>query len=245
VPWLIENAKADFNGCLRMARDPGEILQKRVAIFPTGRLERSRFAADAFACCWADGGGDLSHWQLEALAFFDHLLYSAANGYANQPRVRYWKDGAEAYGSAADFPIPGCAPERFCLASSGADPAAHRLSAKDDETGANGWAATPLGAIVTAGFDEVVNQLVTYEAVMNEDAEFSGPVTASLTFSSTEIDSPVVARLGRVDTAGIYHALSLGTIRPALRKIDTKRSTATEIAIDTDIPEPLIPNEPA
>ncbi len=184
------------------------------------------------------------HWQLEALAFFDHLLYGAANGYANQPPVRYWKDGAEAYGSAADFPIPGSAPERFYLASSGADPAVHRLSVKDDETGANSWAATPLGAIVTAGFDTVANQLVSYEAVMNEDTEFSGPITASLKFSSSEIDSHVVARLGRVDRAGVYHSLSLGTIRPALRKINTKRSTATEIAIDTDTPEPLSPNEP-
>jgi uncharacterized protein len=184
------------------------------------------------------------HWQLEALAFFDHLLYGAANGYANQPPVRYWKDGAEAYGSAADFPIPGSAPERFYLASSGADPAVHRLSVKDDETGANSWAATPLAAIVAAGFDAVANQLVSYEAVMNEDTEFSGPITASLKFSSSEIDSHVVARLGRVDRAGVYHSLSLGTIRPALRTVDTKRSTATEIAIDTDAPEPLSPNEP-
>jgi hypothetical protein len=80
--------------------------------------------------------------------------------------------------------------------------------------------------------------------VVNEDAEFSGPITASLKFSSSEIDSHVVARLGRVDRAGVYRSLSLGTIRPALRKIDTKRSTATEIAIDTDVPQPLIPNEP-
>jgi hypothetical protein len=43
--------------------------------------------------------------------------------------------------------------------------------------------------------------------------------------------------------AGVYHPLSLGTIRPALRKIDAERSTATEIAIDIDDPEPLIRNE--
>ena len=36
----------------------------------------------------------------------------------------------------------------------------------------------------------------------------------------------------------------MGTIRRVLRKIDNKRSTATEIAIDTDVPEPLIPTEP-
>jgi uncharacterized protein len=78
---------------------------------------------------------------------------------------------------------------------------------------------------------------------MNEDAEFSGPITASFKFSS-EIDSHFVAQLGRIDRAGVYHLLSLGTTRPALRKIDTKRSTATEIAIEMDVPEPLIPNEP-
>jgi uncharacterized protein len=79
------------------------------------------------------------------------------------------------------------------------------------------WAATPLGAIVTAGLDEVVNQIRSYEMVVNEDTEFSGPITASLKFSSSEIDSHVVARLGRVDRAGVYRLLSLGTIRPALR----------------------------
>lgn len=184
------------------------------------------------------------HWQLEALAFFDHLLYGAANGYAQQPPVRYWKEGAESFGTAAGFPTPGSAPERFYLASGGSDVAAHRLSTRDDESGANRWAATPPGGIVTAGFDEVANQLVSYETVMNEDTEFSGPITASLKFSSSEIDSHVVARLGRIDKAGVYHSLSLGTIRPALRKIDTKRSTATEIAIDMDVAEPLIPNEP-
>ncbi|MGA7313545.1 MAG: CocE/NonD family hydrolase [Silvibacterium sp.] len=184
------------------------------------------------------------HWQLEALAFFDHLLYGAANGYANQSPVRYWKAGAEVFGTAADFPIPGSQQQRFYLASSATDSATHRLSAKDDETGTNRWAAVPPGAFVTAGFDEVANQLLSYETVVNADTEFSGPITASLRFSSSEIDSHVVARLGRVDKAGVYHALSRGTIRPALRKIETKRSTATEIAIDMDIPEPLIPNEP-
>ena len=33
-------------------------------------------------------------------------------------------------------------------------------------------------------------------------------------------------------------------IRPACRKIDVKRSTASEIAIDIDVPEPLSPGEP-
>jgi predicted acyl esterase len=90
----------------------------------------------------------------------------------------------------------------------------------------------------------VANQLASYEMTMTEETEFSGPITASLKFSSSEIDSHVVARVGRVDGTGMYHALSLGTIRPALRKIDAERSTATEIAIDIDVPEPLVRNEP-
>ena len=34
-------------------------------------------------------------WQLEALAFFDHVLRGADNGYAEQAPVRYWVEGAE------------------------------------------------------------------------------------------------------------------------------------------------------
>jgi len=68
------------------------------------------------------------------------------------------------------------------------------------------------------------------------------PITGQ-TFLDNEIDSHVVARLGRVDKAGIYHLLSLGTIRPACRKIDMQRRTATEIAIDIDVPEPLTSGE--
>jgi hypothetical protein len=76
---------------------------------------------------------------------------------------------------------------------------------------------------------------------MDEEVEFSGPIAACLKFSCNEIDSHVVARLGRVDKAGVYHLLALGTIRPACQKIDIKRSTATEIAIDIDVREPLAP----
>ncbi len=47
------------------------------------------------------------HWQLEALAFFDHLLHGADNGYARQPAVRYFTDGTGDYRTATDFPIPG------------------------------------------------------------------------------------------------------------------------------------------
>ncbi|WBK02194.1 CocE/NonD family hydrolase [Methylocystis parvus] len=184
------------------------------------------------------------HWQLEALAFFDHLLYGADNGYAAQARVRYWIEGVDAYGSAANWPLPGSTPLRLYLASSGADAGTHRLTREPSEGGTNRWAAIPLGGTVCAGFDEVANQRLTFEMPVEEEMELSGPVTLSLSFSSNEIDSYVVARAGRRSADGSYHLLSMGAIRPACRRVDEARSTATEIAIDIDAPEPLTPGIP-
>ncbi len=67
----------------------------------------------------------------------------------------------------------------------------------------------------------------------------SGLVTRSMVFSSNEMDSHVVAHTGRIDRDGDHQLLFMGTIRPACRKIDVSRSTAAEIAIDIDTPEPL------
>lgn len=184
------------------------------------------------------------HWQLEALAFFDHLLYGADNGYDAQARVRYWTEGSKDYRRATDWPLAGSTPLRLHLASGGADGATHRLHHAPGETGANRWAAVPLGAVVPAGFDEVANQRLTFEMPVDEEMELTGPVTLSLCFSSNEIDSHVVARTGRVAVDGTYQILSMGAIRPACRRIDAARSTATEIAIDIDAPEPLLPGIP-
>ena len=184
------------------------------------------------------------HWQLEALAFFDHLLYAADNGYESQARVRYWRQGVRTYGSASDWPLPDSAPLRLYLASGGDDRATHRLTPELPTDGLNRWAAVPPGATVTAGFDEVANQSLAFELPIEGEMELTGPVTVSLDFSSNEIDSHVVARMGVVATDGTYQILSMGMIRPACRRIDETRSTATEIAIDIDTPEPLVPGVP-
>jgi putative CocE/NonD family hydrolase len=184
------------------------------------------------------------HWQLEALAFFDHILFGSANGYARQAPVRYWRDGAEDYRSATNFPIPESKAIRFHLASSGADSSTHRLTLADGNAGSNRWAAVPMGALVTAGLDEVANQILSYETAVDDDLELTGPIDLSLSFSSNEIDSHVIARLSRIDASGGLHPLSLGSIRPACRRIDEARSTTTEIAIDIDAPQPLTRNEP-
>lgn len=182
-------------------------------------------------------------WQLEALAFFDHILRGTDNGYAEQPRVRYWLDGEERYMGADSFPILGSKPVRLYLTSGGADAATHALTRDPPAGGANSWAAIPIGLPIIGGFDEVANQMLTYELRVDRDMRFAGPVSMHLSFSCNEIDSHIVARLGRVGADGSYHLLSLGTIRPACRTRDHERSTACEIVLDTGR-QPLTPGEP-
>jgi hypothetical protein len=184
------------------------------------------------------------HWQLEALAFFDHLLYGVDNGYARQARVRYWTQGTDAYRAASAWPLPGCTALRLYLAPNGADAAVHRLARDLPRGGQNRWAAVPLGATVCPGFDEVASEILSYEMPVAEEMELAGPLTMSLSFSSNEIDSYVVARTGVVSEDGRYRILSMGAIRPACRRIDEARATRTEIAIDIDRPEPLVPGAP-
>jgi hypothetical protein len=183
-------------------------------------------------------------WQLEALAFFDYILCKTDNGYAEQPRVRYWLDGEERFVGAAGFPIPGSEPMRLYLASGGADAATHVLARNPSaDAGLNSWVAIPIGLPVVGGFDEVANQMLTYEWRVDQDVQLAGPVTAHLSFGCNEIDSHIVTRLGRVAIDGTYRQLSMGTISPARRRHDPGRSTACEIAIDTGCPEPLRPGE--
>ncbi|MHB8884140.1 MAG: CocE/NonD family hydrolase [Methylovirgula sp.] len=230
VPFVVVQNLGYFNlhqfGCYDLFQNAGTPKDRKWMILGPPRYELPVYA-----------------WQLEALAFFDHILRGTENGYAAQPRVRYWLDGEDRFAGAADFPIPDSAPKRFYLASAGEDRAVHRL-AETPGDGENAWVAIPINAPMFGGLDEVANQVLSFDAEMEEEVEFSGSVTAHLSFSCNEIDSHVVARLGRVDAAGTYHLLSLGTIGPSRRRVDAARSTACEIAIDTDIREPLTPGVP-
>jgi putative CocE/NonD family hydrolase len=184
------------------------------------------------------------HWQLEALAFFDHVLFGAANGYAEQPSVRYLTDGTGEYHAATDFPIPGR--ETIRLHPTGAangEPGSLSPDAAHSSA-TSSWAAMPIGAPFASDLDGVTDQVLCFETDFAEETEFAGPVTANLNFSCNEIDSYVIARVGRVEESGVYHLLSLGAISPARRRIDETRSTSTEVATDVSAPEPLVPGEP-
>ena len=151
------------------------------------------------------------------------LLYGTDNGYAGQARVRYWAQGINAYRAATSWPLPGSTAVRLYLAPNGADAAIHRLVRDPQQGGLNRWAAVPFGAVVCAGLDDVVNQRLSYEMLVDEEMELTGPVTVSLSFGSNEIDSHVVASTGLVSADSAYRILSMGAIRPACRKIDAAR----------------------
>lgn len=231
VPFVVVQNLGYFNlhqfGCYDLFQNAGTPPDKKWMILGPPRYELPVYA-----------------WQLEAAAFFDHILRGTDNGYAGQPKVRYWRDGDNRYVGAESFPVPDSAPVRFYPASTGEDRTIHRLAPIPPAEGSNSWVAIPLGAPVVGGLDEVTNQMLTFETGIGETTEFAGPVSLHLTLSSNEIDSQIVARLGRVDTAGVYHLLSMGTISPARRRLDPARSTACEIAIDTSVREPLVPGEP-
>jgi len=182
-------------------------------------------------------------WQLEALAFFDHILFDAANGYASQSRVRYWVDGAERFAGASVFPPAEAQPLRLYLASRGADGDRHALRTCVPPESTNDWVAIPPGAPAIGGLDAVANQDLVYELAVDAATDLAGSITANLLFSSNEIDSYVLARLSRVDAQGRDQLLSLGAISPSRRRIDATRGSAAEIAIDTSQPEPLVPGQ--
>ncbi|NEM08736.1 CocE/NonD family hydrolase [Geodermatophilus normandii] len=183
-------------------------------------------------------------WQGEALAFFDHVLRGTDNGYAEQPHVRYWVEGAERFDTATAFP-PACGEvRRLHLGPPDEDATTCRLSREATAEGSGSWVAVPLGLPQLGGLDEVAHQVLTFDLPVEEDTRLAGPVTARLTYSCNEIDSYVVARLSRLDAAGECHQLSLGAIRPASRTEEEGRSTPLEIAIDAGLREPLVPDEP-
>jgi uncharacterized protein len=183
-------------------------------------------------------------WQLEALAFFDHIVRGTDNGYADQPHVRYWVDGTDDFAAATTFPPAEAEVRQLYLGSGGADHDTHRLTTEPPAEGWNSWVAVPPGVPVLPGLDEFAPQVLSFDLPVTEDLRLAGPVTTQLSFSSNEIDSYVVARLSRIDADGTLHLLSLGSIRPVARTVDPARGSSVEIAIESGRREPLVPGRP-
>lgn len=178
-------------------------------------------------------------WQLEALAFFDYVIKGVENGYDRQPRVRYWRDGADGWASADEFP-----PADAKLLRLYPDPDTRALSSTVPRPATATWLSIPRGIAVLPGIDAIEPEVLRYRFTAPADLDLVGPVTVNLRYACSEIDSYLVARLDRIDARGMRRCLSMGHLRPATRRVDAARSSRCEIAIDLQRPLPLAPNEP-
>lgn len=181
-------------------------------------------------------------WQLEALAFFDHIVKGVDNGYDRQPAVRWSRDGAAvgepAWGSAPDFPPP--ASYKLTLHPT----VAGSLQVEPAAEASSHWLAAPQVPGLVPGTDSVMPHVLRFIYTVPTDTELVGPAHLRLGLASTEIDTHVVARLDRIDRAGKRHCLSMGNQRAATRHVMPEFSTAAERAIDDRIKTPLVPGEP-
>jgi predicted acyl esterase len=180
----------------------------------------------------------VTDWQLEALAFFDRYVKGFDNGYERQARVRYYRDEHLGWGRAASFPAPDSRPLRLY-------PASDTTLAEHvpDDGVVSHWLALPAGLRVLPELGETVPEQRTYAWTAPRPLELFGPVTLSLRYSCTEIDSYIVARLDRVDATGARTPLCFAHRRPAVRAPLEGAGSAAEVAIDPRSREPLRPNE--
>ncbi|MGA8478063.1 MAG: hypothetical protein WB696_08905 [Chthoniobacterales bacterium] len=155
-------------------------------------LERPHYELPVFA------------WQLEALAFFDHIVKGVENGYREQAGVRYWLEGENRYATATVFPIAAARRLRF-YPGPGQDLFGPQPLTPETKEGIASWNAVPPHTELVGGLAEIMNQKLIYDYLAEKDIEIAGPVTLQLRFSCNEIDSYIVARVGRVDASGQYH----------------------------------------
>jgi len=67
--------------------------------------------------------------------------------------------------------------------------------------------------------DEVANPTLAFETLVSEKTELVGPVTASLVFSRSEIDSTRSHTSRASRQLGPLHTLSMGSIPPVYRRM--------------------------
>ncbi|QLZ69924.1 Putative serine esterase [Legionella sp. PC1000] len=182
-------------------------------------------------------------WQLEALAFFDHIVKGIDNGYSNLSPVRYWVEGKNKFESATNFPIPEMQVHKLYLQGQSNSSKRRILQHQIPNEEQDSWISIPPGTEVLPGIEQFETQKLAYEFIFERETTIIGPITLQLKYSCNEIDSYVIARLGKIDHEGNYHPLSMGHLRPATRAIDTQ-STRCELVINTSIVTPLQHNIP-
>jgi uncharacterized protein len=159
----------------------------------------------------------------EILAFYDHHLKGADNGYDRLPPVRYWLQGADGWHEAEDWPPPDAEKVRFYPAPRSADAKqTHPLSAKaPGGTAEVSFLARPRSTLYPRELNRYESQVLRFAAEpFSEDKEVVGPIALSVRLSSTAIYTYLTARLSDLGPDGTRRSLSFGYQRAAVRKVD-------------------------
>lgn len=188
-------------------------------------------------------------YQEEIARFYDSVLGGVRNGFEELPAVRYWLHGAERWESATDWPVPDAHPWWLYLTGGEDDRAPGRLAAQPPAEGdpPRSWAAIPTGVEYPGAFDllEPDPHLVRYESPpMSADTHLVGPAHLTVRMASTAMDTHLQARLSDLAPDGGSTVLSVGWLLASHRRVDERRSTATEVVHDHRRPEPLEPSRP-
>lgn len=175
-----------------------------------------------------------SNYQRELVAWYDWQLKGIDNGYDALPPVRYWLRGAERWESATDWPIPDTKILRLHLAKGGDAPHdRQKLQTEPSQPGQHDYIALPSTSYRLEAVDQYEAQNVCFStAPFEAPTDMVGPVTLTLTFSASAIDTYFVARIDDVAPDGKRSKLSWGWLLASHRSIDKARSNPTEIVHD-------------
>jgi len=188
-----------------------------------------------------------TEYQEELIAWYDYQLKGIDNGYGELPAVRYWLNGAGAWRSAADWPVPGAQKRRFYLAGRSDDALDKHALLPEAPAGETelSFLAIPRHMVYIKEIERYETQVLTYASEpFEEDTEVVGPVKLRLLLSSNAMDTHVMVRVSDAAPFGRPRHLSWGWLRAAFRRVDEKRSTPSEIIHDCTAPQALEPGEP-
>lgn len=165
-----------------------------------------------------------SHFDLKAelLAFFDHYVAGIDNGYAREPRVRWFTTGANRWEAADSWPKTA-ATHRYCLAAAGAlktsdcGPVStlHFVPENDAATGSLTRWDTTMGQPVAYRERSVADAklLAFTSAPLDADLQVTGSPVLRLELTNTAPDAAYFVYLEEVDAVGRAYYLTEGLVR--------------------------------
>ena len=189
------------------------------------------------------GDGTEDHRRNTLLAFFDHYMKGADNGYGAAGAVHYFTIGTNAWRDADAWPPAGVAPQTWYLHSSGQAGATLDDGQLDQVKPANETAdyftydpADPVAWTVGTQPWSLCEAMGDRQAIearpdvltftsepLNEPVEITGPLTATLYVESDALDTDFTVALVDVFPDGRVNLIQDGIQRAALRDPDKGR----------------------